>query len=492
MDRSRTVAFLVAGVAVGAIGAALCLTGRLESRRVPHETVASPTKPEPPPAVPDPGPPASARNRIPPPEPPNLESRIRDFGYLGHRPRVVPSEDPRSDFRVRVLDPWNRPIEDVKVVVLSTDVPPRTLAAARGRGDKIELLVPPGEPLRIEARSDAFFFPGSLEAVLPEREEVTLSLALKGGRLSGRVVASETGRPDPNALLSYVTGDDASNLAGRATLSSNGTFDFLVPDGSVQLLATGRRRGTAEICEDLRPGEWRSGIDIALPRPTVAALSGRVTDDLGTPVPGARIRLDAVGVTEGEAIRVQGYSVGEVATDGDGRFSFREGGAGAHDLSISASGLEPTGNLRIHLEEGSNAIEVALARAGRLRIRALLPDGSAMANGEILLSRGGKPVAILPLFQSRRNRNAFDQTRPRPVVLSGAYRVTGVQVEETEIASRPEVPTAADAEGYHVFEGLAWGEYDVSVDSDASSGRRSVHVDPGGTTSVEVRLTPKK
>jgi carboxypeptidase family protein len=416
---------------------------------------------------------------------------MEGLGYrMGHN--WIPLDDPRSSLRVSVLDPWNRPIEDVKVVVLSTDVPPRTLAAARGCGDKIEVLVPPGEPLRIEARSDAFFFPGSLEPVLPEREEVTLTLALKGGRLSGRVVASETGRPDPNALLSYVTGDDASNLAGRATLSSNGTFDLLVPDGSVQLLATGRRRGTAEICEDLRPGEWRSGIDIALPRPTVAALSGRVTDDLGAPVPGARVRLDAVGVTEGEAIRVQGYAVGEVATDGNGRVSFREAGAGAHDLSISAAGLEPTGALRIRLEEGSNSVEVALARAGRLRVRAFLPDGTPLTTGEILVSRRGRPVAILPVFQSSKDRLPFQQRRPSPVVFSGAYRVSGVHVQESELPSRGEAPSGPDGEGYRIFEGLAWGEYDVSVDADGSTGRRSVHVDPGGTTSVEVRLTPKR
>ncbi|MCI0587682.1 MAG: carboxypeptidase-like regulatory domain-containing protein [Planctomycetes bacterium] len=416
---------------------------------------------------------------------------MEGLGYrMGHN--WIPLGDPRSSLRVSVLDPWNRPVEEVKVVASSMDAPPRTLDRASGRGDDIVLHVPAGEPLRIEARSDAYFFPGSLEPVLPERKEVTLALALKGGRLSGRVVASETGRPDPGALLSYVTGDDASNLAGRVTLSSKGTFDFLVPDGSVQLLATGRRRGTAEICEDLRPGEWRSGIDIALPRPTVAALSGRVTDDLGSPTPRAKVRLDAVGVTEGEAIRVQGYSVGEVATDGGGRFSFREGGAGAHNLTISASGLEPTGNLRITLEEGSNSVEVVLARAGRLRVRALLPDGNRLTTGEILVSRGGKPVAIFPVFQSFKKLSAIEQRRPSPVVFSGAYRISGLQVEEAKVPSRGEAPAGPDDEGYHVFEGLAWGDYDVSVDSDASSGRRSVHLDPGGTTSVEVRLAPKR
>ncbi|HKB16887.1 MAG TPA: carboxypeptidase-like regulatory domain-containing protein, partial [Planctomycetota bacterium] len=359
-------------------------------------------------------------------------------------------------------------------------------------GDRIELQVPRGETLRVEAKSDALFMPGVLEPVLADREEVTLVLPLKGGRLTGRVVASETGRAEPDALLSYVTGDDASNLAGRAPLSSDGTFDVLVPDGTVQLLATGRRRGTAEVCQDLRPGDWKTGIEIALPRPTSASLSGRVTDDLGSPVPGARVRLDAVGKQEGEAIRVQGYAVGEIAADADGRFAFLEAGAGAHDLSISASGLESTGSIRIQLAEGSNSVEVALARAGRLRVRAVLPDGSAVANGEILVSRRGKRVAILPIFQSFKNRTAFEARRPSAVVFSGAYRVAGVQVEESELPSRGEAPGGPDGEGYRIFEGLAWGEYDVSVDADGSSGRRSVHLDPGGTTSIEIRLVPKR
>ncbi|HKB15406.1 MAG TPA: carboxypeptidase-like regulatory domain-containing protein, partial [Planctomycetota bacterium] len=271
------------------------------------------------------------------------------MGYLVGHNTVLPPAGPQLTLRVSVLDPWNRPVKEVEVVASSIDAPPRTLARASGRGDDIALHVPPGEPLRIGAKSDGFFFPGSLESILPDRKEVTVVLALKGGRVSGRVLASETGRPDPDAILCWVTGDDASNLAGRAPLSSDGSFDLLVPDGTVQLVATARRRGAAEVCQDLRPGDWRSGIELALPKPRLASLTGRVTDDLGTPVRGAKVRLDAVQKREGNAIRVQGYCVGEVAGDEDGRFSFQKAGAGAHDLSASASGLEPTGSIRIQL-----------------------------------------------------------------------------------------------------------------------------------------------
>ncbi len=487
MDRSRAVAFLVAGIAVAAIGVVLVLTGRQEARRTPIEEVASAPDPEPPPAVPEPEPPATARSRVPPPDPQALSSLIT--GFLGSRPTVGSSDDPESRLRVLVLDPWKRPVEDVKVVASSTGVAPRTLASVKGRGDRIDLLVPPGKPLRIEARSDEFFLPGVVELDLPEREEVTLVLAMKGGRLSGRIVASETGRPDSTARLGYWTGEEDDPDAGSATLSPEGEFDFLVPDGTVRLVATARRRGTAEVCQDLRPGEWRSGIEVALPRATLASLSGRVTDDLGMPVPGAQVRLDAVHKRESGITTVQGYLVGEVVADGGGRFLLGEAGKGAHALSVSASGLEPTGCVRVHLEEGSNAVDVALARAGTLRVRALLPDGSPMATGEILVSRGAIQVAVVHVFRRHAWREGSGLTS---VVLSGAYRISGLRVEEGRVPFPLRSAAVPDSEGYHILEGLAWGEYQVNVDSDASSGRRSVHLDPGGTTSVEIRLTPKR
>ncbi len=492
MDRPRTVGYLVAGIAVAAIGVVLVLTGRHEARRTPIEEVASAPDPEPPPAVPEPEPPATARSRVPPPEPQSLASRIG--GFLGGHPRSDPSDEPHSRLRVLVLDPWKRPVEDVKVVASSTGVPPRTLASARGRGDRIELLVPPGEPLRIEARADETLHPRVEESVLAERGEVILVLPLKGARLTGRVVASETGRPDPNAELVYWVEADHDAGVWNAKLSPEGAFDFLVLDGTVQLLATGPRRANAGRCEDVRPGEWRSGIEIALPRPTSASLSGRVTDDLGRPVPGAQVRLDSVvsyEVEEHQSVRLR--PVGEAAGDGEGRFRFEEVGAGEQVLRVTAPDLESTGPVRILVKEGENTAEIVLARTGRIRVRGILPDGSRMESGEILLDREGKRVGQAHLFRMRDRRVRGKVLTPsRLNRLLRAARVSGVQVvveDEAPVTSDP--VGLPDEEGFHVLDELPWGSYELRMDSDSSSGRRSVHVDPGGTSTVEVRLTGK-
>ncbi|HET6201924.1 MAG TPA: hypothetical protein VFI25_03880 [Planctomycetota bacterium] len=76
---------------------------------------------------------------------------------------------------------------------------------------------------------------------------------------------------------------------------------------------------------------------------------------------------------------------------------------------------------------------------------------------------------------------------------SYAARVEGVKrVEEAEPSPGSESLGVPDAEGYRLFEGLAWGEYEVRVDGGQWTGRQTVAVEPGGTASVEVTLTAKR
>ena len=118
------------------------------------------------------------------------------------------------------------------------------------------------------------------------------------GRISGRVVAADSGRPVKRARV-FVTAVEVPG--GRGVLTDDtGTFELTdLPAGRYTLtvsksgfvsLAYGQRRPLqAGTPLQLGEGEQLKGVEFRLPRGGV--ISGRIVDEDGEPVPGATVRV---------------------------------------------------------------------------------------------------------------------------------------------------------------------------------------------------------
>jgi hypothetical protein len=117
------------------------------------------------------------------------------------------------------------------------------------------------------------------------------------GRLTGRVVAADTGRPIKRARV-FIS---AAELPGRGMLTDdNGAFDFTAlpagrytinasKSGYIQLSYGQRRPLQAGTPLQLLDGQQLKSVDFALPRGGV--ISGRVSDESGDVMPGVSVQV---------------------------------------------------------------------------------------------------------------------------------------------------------------------------------------------------------
>src|SRR5262245_22630389 len=426
---------------------------------------------------------SATAERLEAPPPPSAPSAAPE-GRTTESARGTADAQSTASLRVTVLDPWNRPVDSARVRAIPLGQPSRERWRRSGRGDQISLLLPRGEPMRIEAESTSHFYREVAEPVLAEQGEVTVVLRARAARVSGRIVAETTGRSIPGARFEFAF-EGIGGIEDRlpAHLSPEGEFDFLVRAGEVHLFAGVPGLGKADWSASLLEGEWRGGIVLALGGGPLCSFAGRVSDDEGDPIRGALVVLTSFSPRR-EPTQVS------VSSDADGEFRAELLGAGEYRFTASAFPLESAGPVRISLDEGPNEASVVLARASGLRIRGVLPDGSSVEEGQILIRRGARFVAratVLPAGEEPRGvaRSRFD-TR------SAGGRIEGVRLLEDPTSWSGERALApADREGYHAIEGLAWGEYEVIVVAPPFVGRTGVFVRPGETERVDVFVTER-
>lgn len=159
------------------------------------------------------------------------------------------------------------------------------------------------------------------------------------GRIAGRVVAADTGRPIQRARVRL----SAAELpGGRGALTdADGMFDFTeLPAGRYSLavsksgyvtISYGQRRplqpGTPL---QLTDGQQLQGIQMRLPRGSVIA--GQVLDEVGDPLPGASVRVMAYRYAQGSR---QLVPVGGAITDDRG--AYRVWGLNPGEYYVSAA-----------------------------------------------------------------------------------------------------------------------------------------------------------
>jgi Carboxypeptidase regulatory-like domain len=140
--------------------------------------------------------------------------------------------------------------------------------------------------------------------------------------ISGRVIAAGTDQPLRRARISTSTGDfDRSVLT-----DDEGRFDFAIRDTLQPLLVT--KAGYASTVVDLRRNKPVSDRPIEVRLSKSAAISGRVTDQNGTPVAGLQVVARRVDGTDAKGIAM-------LQNDTDDRGEYRLGGLGAGKYGLS-------------------------------------------------------------------------------------------------------------------------------------------------------------
>jgi protocatechuate 3,4-dioxygenase beta subunit len=141
--------------------------------------------------------------------------------------------------------------------------------------------------------------------------------------ITGRVVVDDTGEPIANVR---VAAPSSANFGTPVTLTDvEGRFTLTIAEDAAQIIASktgfGRREATrAAGSQTIEIRLWRG-----------AAISGRVVDEVGEPVQGARVSVQRVGVTNAPAAAVS-------ETDDRGEYRIASLAADAYLVSAFTSG----------------------------------------------------------------------------------------------------------------------------------------------------------
>ena len=342
----------------------------------------------------------------------------------------------------------------------------------------------------------------------------TATPAAPDGRISGRVVAADTGRPIKRARV-FATA--AELPSGRGVLTDDtGVFDLAdLPAGRYTLTASkagfvgltyGQRRPLqAGTPLQLADGQQLKSVDFSLPRGSVIA--GQVSDQDGDPMPGASVRVMRYQYMQGDRriaqagtsqtddrgqYRVWGLMPGEyyvtaivrnpnLGGRGGGGFGGRGGGgrAGADTSEQESLAYAPTYFPGVPSLNEAKAITLALAqelvgidfnlqlvRTARITGRVTNPDGTPTTRGTINLTPDG--VARGQIGVNYGARIQWDGTFSMANVPPGRYvlRARGEDTVSPQFASEP----------------LTVGDGDMS--------NLTVMLTPGGTISGSVVFPP--
>jgi hypothetical protein len=131
-------------------------------------------------------------------------------------------------------------------------------------------------------------------------------------------------------------------------------------------------------------------------------------------------------------------------------------------------------------------MEIRLVRAGGIRVRALLPAGGVWEGGGLLLAKNGKSVLSIP---------GITQWTSWVLLERNACEILGVEPATSDsipIGQTRRAVAGMDSAGWVTIDGVASGEYDLTLRASFLSGSTKVVIPEGGTAVVEVRLSESK
>jgi len=389
---------------------------------------------------------------------------------------------------VKVEDDAGRPIVGARVLSRGLDVRDQRTGAdgttlLRGLG-------PAGERIEIEITADGFA-PGFIDSMLPRMSEVTIE----------RVVTLHAGAP----VRGVVRDPDGAPVAGaRVSIRNSELHVTSGADGSWVMPAV--RRGTHVFVAraDGFAAGWtsrpldgkkrRGGVDIALQ--AGLTIAGRVVDETGAPVPGAKIRY---AIPDGDAVSW---------ADDNGEFKLTGLGDGVHELAafhgdrasevVDVDAGEPSKEVElvvvdstirgVVVDENGDPVPEADIWARRDDMGGMAGEDRAVTDSEGRFVLGPLAVGgyeIRALYGGRRHhlrgpktsaRIGQDDVRivlPRRASIRGRLTKGGVAVSAFVVAMEDEHPAYLDAsvfaraDGSFEIEDVLPGEHDLAFAGDS-------------------------
>jgi protocatechuate 3,4-dioxygenase beta subunit len=329
----------------------------------------------------------------------------------------------------------------------------------------------------------------------------TLALAEKG-RISGRIVAEESGDPLRNARvrLSPAAGDVPLVLA-----DADGRFVFpAVPPGTYSISAaksgyassmtSARNARRRPVVVQLSPGASIAGVTVSLARGS--AISGRVLDELGDPAANTNVFVDSLGDdgkrTTNERWTARTNDLGEYRVGSLPEGQYAVSIAVPRDTQVRVNGTASVAQPPVQITQrsadgsvmtftGTNVADViALANRGPQRL--YFPNSPTVLEAEAISLKAGEERLSVDFSGPRQQPLPPDLVLaqdPSPLPLDRTAKATGAihgrvlgatgaplagaEVRLSGDGVRPLPPASTDALGQYDFVNLPSGSYRVSA-----------------------------
>lgn len=270
---------------------------------------------------------------------------------------------------------------------------------------------------------------------IADREEVEVVLGAPPEQpvhVDGRVASAGEG---VRAMVSFVPVGSAGMDAMRiATSDDAGAFeveldqpgDYLVTVQQLEDIAG--RQNSIEFLESI-PAEERHELELELP---LGQIAGRVTDERGQPIAGARVTLTVDGPLS------SGFGFGgnfiESSTGEDGRYALKHLRAGRYSVGAGGSLL---GGMLGETSEHGRQVRAGLELAEGAALQGV--DFELGASGSIegrVLDDQGKPAAELAIFVRDSSGRLLERLSFLATDGSGKFRVSGLAAGEYTVSAR--------------------------------------------------------
>ncbi len=372
-----------------------------------------------------------------------------------------------------ILDDSGRPAEGATVwaAELYAPGPLQAREARSGADGRFAIEVKPGRWLAWARKGDRAGEVAHQD--LPTVEEgrdpapITIRL-LDRGRLRGRLIEAETGRPIAGGRFRI---DNAVAL----TADDQGRFEFagLMPGNHESyVVAPGRQRRRVLFDTTLRPD---AELDLRIPRGGTVA--GRVLDEQGKPIPGAVVGLSTSGNT------FSGTALWEDCA-ADGRFAWHGVTPDRPSrLTAQAPGFGSDEKDGLLVADGSGPLVldfVLRPSRDRAAAKAVGDEARRDLTGSVVLP-GGKPAAGAVV---RWGAIRSDRSQETKSGADGRFRLAGVPDRPGGLV----VIAEGAAPGFPVVE--AGGDRDVRVELEAGETARGRVVDDLGAPLAGVSVVP--
>lgn len=275
-------------------------------------------------------------------------------------------------------------------------------------------------------------------------------------RLAGRVLSAETGRPLRRAVVRVMSPELRESRAASTDTDGRwaigdlpaGRYTVMISKGGYVALQYGQRRPFEQGTPiELADRQTLEKVDVSLPKGSV--ITGRIVDEFGEPIAGARIAAMRQRFVQGGRRLVPAGSMGTFdQTDDMGQYRLHglapgeyyvsaSLGGGPMDVSTDRTGYAETyypgtASLaeaqRVNVEVGQEASEITFAlaptRVAKISGTVTTSTGRPAANEMVMLAPAN-PAALFGMFRG------MGRTRP-----DGSFTISNVQPGEYRLQAR--------------------------------------------------------